>query len=281
MIKKNDPFYTFVVTRSNQNRIQIRRIEISKLWLQSVAGLALVSIGFISYSFYNLIRQTNESELAQHQQQLQLQTETERNKEQLVQLWQRIQSVEQTARKLAPPALASEKGEGGPEDAEIDTFNAPTSDVLYSKIRALEETLRDRASIPSIYPLVGKINNEFGWRSNPFGGGVEHHSGMDIDGNRGDLVIAPAEGVVVKTGWQGGYGNMIEISHGNNLTTRYGHLSQIGVEIGQVVNRGQEIGRVGSTGRSTGPHLHYEVRQDDQPIDPRGYLPPEPVIVNQ
>src|SRR4028118_552701 len=97
MIKKNDPFYTFVVTRSNQHRIQIRRIEISKLWMQSVAGIAVVSIGFISYSFYNLIRQTNDSELAQREQQLQLQTEAERNKEQLAHLWQRVQSVEQTA----------------------------------------------------------------------------------------------------------------------------------------------------------------------------------------
>lgn len=281
MIKKNDPFYTFVVTRSNQDRIQIRRIEISKRWLQSVAGIAVVSIGFISYSFYNLIRQTNDSELAQRQQQIQLQSEAERNKEQLVQLWQRVQSVEQTAKRLAPPAVAA-SGEGGPMEGEIDTFNTPTSDVLYAKIRALEETLRDRASIPSIYPLVGKINNEYGLRSNPFGGGgVENHPGMDIDGNKGDVVIAPAEGVVVKTGWQGGYGNMIEISHGNNLTTRYGHLSQIEVEIGQTVNRGQEIGRVGSTGRSTGPHLHYEVRIEDQPIDPRAYLPPDSAIVNQ
>jgi murein DD-endopeptidase MepM/ murein hydrolase activator NlpD len=253
MIKKNDPFYTFVVTRSNQHRIQIRRIEISKLWLQSVAGIAIVSFGFISYSFYNLIRQTNDSELAQRQRQIQ----------------------------FVPSALAH-AGEGGPEEAEIYTFNEPTSDVLYAKIRALEETLRDRASIPSIYPLVGKINNEFGLRSNPFGGGgVEHHSGLDIDGDRGEIVVSPAEGVVVKTGWQGGYGNMIEISHGNNLTTRYGHLSQIGVEIGQTVNRGQEIGRVGSTGRSTGPHLHYEVRLEDQPIDPRGYLPPESGVFNQ
>lgn len=281
MIKRDSQFYTFVVTRSNQHRIQIRRIEISKRWLQSAAGLALVSFGFISYSFYNVIRQTNDTELARRQQQLELQTEAKRNREQLTQLWGRIQSVEQDARRLAPPAIT--EGEGGPDEAEItDSFNEPTSDALYAKIRALEENLRDRASIPSIFPLIGKINNEFGWRNNPFGGGgMENHPGMDIDGDKGDVVISPAEGVVVKTGWQGGYGNMVEISHGNNLTTRYGHLSQIGVEIGQPVTRGQEIGRVGSTGRSTGPHLHYEVRQDDQPIDPRGYLPPEPAILNQ
>jgi murein DD-endopeptidase MepM/ murein hydrolase activator NlpD len=104
---------------------------------------------------------------------------------------------------------------------------------------------------------------------------------MDIDGEKGDSIIAPAEGVVIKAEWQGGYGNMIEISHGNNLTTRYGHLSEIGVEVGQTVTRGQSIGRVGSTGRSTGPHLHYEVRLGDEPVDPRGYLPPETEAVNQ
>jgi murein DD-endopeptidase MepM/ murein hydrolase activator NlpD len=278
MIKRDDKFYTFVVTRSNQSRIQIRRIEISKRWLQTAAGISVITLGFITNSFYNLIQQANNTELAQQQQQSQLQVEAERNKEQLAQLWQRVQSVEQTTRKFAPPALAA--GEGGPE--EIDTFSEPTSDVLYEKIRLLEETLRDRASVPSIFPLVGKINNEYGLRQNPFGGGeIENHSGMDIDGKKGDLVMAPAEGVVVKTGWQGGYGNMIEISHGNNLTTRYGHLSQIEVEIGQTVTRGQGIGRVGSTGRSTGPHLHYEVRLVDQPINPRAYLPPETGIVTQ
>lgn len=278
MIKRDDSLYTFVVTRSNQNRIQIRRIEISKRWLQTAVGISVVTLGFISHSFYILIQQANDSEPAQQQQQFELRVEAERNKEQLAELWRRVQSVERTTGKLATPAVAS--GEGGPE--EINAFSEPTSDALYAKIRLLEETLRDRASVPSIFPLVGKINNEYGWRQNPFGGGeIENHSGMDIDGKKGDSVIAPAEGVVVKTGWQGGYGNMIEISHGNNLTTRYGHLSQIEVEIGQTVTRGQAIGRVGSTGRSTGPHLHYEVRLDDQPINPRAYVPPETGIVTQ
>ena len=99
---------------------------------------------------------------------------------------------------------------------------------------------------------------------------------MDIDGERGDLVVAPANGVIVKAGWQGGYGNMIEIDHGNGLTTRYGHLSKIDVQNGDTINRGQIIGYVGSTGRSTGPHLHYELRLNDKAINPRRFLPPEP-----
>jgi murein DD-endopeptidase MepM/ murein hydrolase activator NlpD len=124
---------------------------------------------------------------------------------------------------------------------------------------------------------AGKINNEFGYRRNPFNGrGYEFHAGMDIDGNRGDLVASPANGTVTIAGWEGGYGNLIEIDHGNGIKTRYGHLSGIGVQVGDTVKRGQLIGLIGSTGRSTGPHLHYEVRLNDKPINPRRFLPPVP-----
>jgi murein DD-endopeptidase MepM/ murein hydrolase activator NlpD len=99
---------------------------------------------------------------------------------------------------------------------------------------------------------------------------------MDIDGERGDQVLAPANGKVIKASWQGGYGNMVEVDHGNGLTSRYGHLSHIDVQVGDDVTRGQLLGLVGSTGRSTGPHLHYEIRLNDHPINPRHFLPPEP-----
>jgi murein DD-endopeptidase MepM/ murein hydrolase activator NlpD len=123
---------------------------------------------------------------------------------------------------------------------------------------------------------LGKINNEFGYRRNPFGGrGYEFHAGMDIDGNQGDMVAAPGNGTIIKADWEGGYGNLIEIDHGNGLTTRYGHLSRVGVQIGDTVKRGQIIGLIGSTGRSTGPHLHYEVRINNKPINPRRFLPPD------
>ena len=89
-------------------------------------------------------------------------------------------------------------------------------------------------------------------------------------------IVAPANGTVIKAGWTGGYGNMIEIDHGNGLTTRYGHLSKINVEIGDSITRGQLIALIGSTGRSTGPHLHFELRLNDKAINPRFLLPPEP-----
>jgi murein DD-endopeptidase MepM/ murein hydrolase activator NlpD len=89
------------------------------------------------------------------------------------------------------------------------------------------------------------------------------------------LVVAPANGIVVKAGWQGGYGNLIEIDHGNGLTTRYGHLAKVEVQVGDSVQRSQQIGQVGSTGRSTGPHLHYELRVNDKAVNPRRFLPPE------
>ncbi|MDQ3375181.1 MAG: M23 family metallopeptidase [Acidobacteriota bacterium] len=102
---------------------------------------------------------------------------------------------------------------------------------------------------------------------------------MDIGGDTGDLVAAPAAGVVVEASWQGGYGNMVEINHGNGLSTRYGHLSRIGVQAGDRVQRGQPLGLVGSTGRSTGPHLHYELRLNERPINPRRFLPPGPAEI--
>src|SRR5207247_5072484 len=149
---------------------------------------------------------------------------------------------------------------GGPIDTDDVTIDDPQIENELKEIQSKS----DPATIPNIWAHLGKINNEFGFRRNPFGGrAYEFHPGMDIDGERGETVIAPAIGTVTKAGWQGGYGNMIEIDHGNGLTTRYGHLSKLNVEIGDDITRGQLIGLIGSTGRSTGPHLHYELRLND------------------
>ncbi|MGI8812587.1 MAG: M23 family metallopeptidase [Pyrinomonadaceae bacterium] len=161
---------------------------------------------------------------------------------------------------------------GGPigEESAVDDPN------VEKQLRALQFS-GDTAHLPTIWAHTGKINNEFGFRRNPFGGRTyEFHAGMDIDGERGDLVVAPAAGTVTRASWQGGYGNMVEVDHGNGLISRYGHLSKIEVEVGDPIQRGQLMGFVGSTGRSTGPHLHYELRYDDKPINPRRFLPTEP-----
>ncbi len=144
---------------------------------------------------------------------------------------------------------------------------------LERKMRTYENVLRERGYTPSVWPVVGKLESGFGGRRNPFGGSsYEFHSGQDIDAALGDPVVAGASGTVTFVGWQNGYGQLIVIDHGGGLTTRYGHLSHIDVAQGQWVERSQFIGRVGSTGRSTGPHLHYEVRINDEPVNPLQYL---------
>ena len=171
---------------------------------------------------------------------------------------------------------------GGPyddEDFQLTNETESEENNLENQLKVIEATSNPEF-LPTIWAHLGKINNEFGFRRNPFGGrSYEFHHGMDIDGNKGDMIVAPANGVIVKAEWQGGYGNLIEISHGNGLTTRYGHLSQIEVRSGDTVRRGQFIGLVGSTGRSTGPHLHYELRLNDKAINPRRFLPPEPTAI--
>jgi murein DD-endopeptidase MepM/ murein hydrolase activator NlpD len=167
---------------------------------------------------------------------------------------------------------------GGPIDIDENTVDEPNVEAALTQIQQTS----DAEHIPSMWAHMGKINNEFGFRRNPFGGRTyEFHAGMDIDGERGDLVVAPAAGTVTKAGWQGGYGNMVEVDHGNGLITRYGHMSKLNVAVGDTITRGQLIGFVGSTGRSTGPHLHYELRLNEHPINPRRFLPPEPTDIQK
>jgi murein DD-endopeptidase MepM/ murein hydrolase activator NlpD len=127
-------------------------------------------------------------------------------------------------------------------------------------------------SAPDLWPVEGQITGSFGERIDPFNGEGAFHSGVDIASAYGQPVIAPADGVVEFADFLGGYGKMIILDHGHSITTRYGHLSGLTVVSGQNVRRGDTIGYVGLTGRSTGPHLHYEVRINDTPVNPHKYL---------
>ena len=133
---------------------------------------------------------------------------------------------------------------------------------------------RTLALVPYRKPVIGEVEftSGFGVRSDPFLGRPAMHTGLDFRAQMGDPVRATANGKVVNSGWSGGYGRMVEIDHGNGLSTRYGHLSQIDVKVGDAVRIGQVIGEVGSTGRSTGPHLHYETRIDGEAVDPQKFL---------
>lgn len=141
--------------------------------------------------------------------------------------------------------------------------------------RAQVENLRKAMNtVPYRKPVLGEIETTsgFGIRSDPFLGRPAMHSGLDFRGSTGDPVRATAAGKVVTAGWSGGYGRLIEIEHNDKLSTRYGHLSHIGVKVGDIVKIGQVIGEIGSTGRSTGPHLHYETRIDGDAVDPHKFL---------
>jgi murein DD-endopeptidase MepM/ murein hydrolase activator NlpD len=128
--------------------------------------------------------------------------------------------------------------------------------------------------VPLRRPLTGELDmsSPFGVRMDPFVREAAMHTGIDFRGTTGDPVHATAAGKVSKAGWEGGYGQMVEIDHGEGLATRYGHLSEIDVRVGQTVHIGQVIGRVGSTGRSTGPHLHYETRINGEAVNPTRFL---------
>jgi len=129
-------------------------------------------------------------------------------------------------------------------------------------------------AVPVRKPVIGEVDmsSPFGMRLDPFLGRPAIHTGIDLRGDIGEPVHATATGKVTIAGWDGGYGNMVEIDHGNGLATRYGHLSKIEVKVGQFVRIGETVGRIGSTGRSTGPHLHYETRINGEAVDPQKFL---------
>ena len=128
------------------------------------------------------------------------------------------------------------------------------------------------AQAPNLWPVQGIVTGSFGERIDPFNGEGAFHSGVDISASYGTPVIAPADGTVTAAEVMGGYGRLIELDHGRGISTRYGHLSGFAVAPGEHVRRGDVLGYVGLTGRSTGPHLHYEVRINDTPVNPQKYL---------
>ncbi|BBB91859.1 M23 family metallopeptidase [Methylomusa anaerophila] len=128
------------------------------------------------------------------------------------------------------------------------------------------------ATKPSIWPVSGAVTSGFGWRISPWGDGNEFHPGIDIANSMGTPVVATADGKVVESGYSEGYGNIVQIDHGNGIATIYGHNSSIIVSVGQSVRKGQIISYVGSTGKSTGPHVHYEVRVNGTAVDPIGFM---------
>ncbi len=275
---RDDRFYAFVIAHSPNPSSRIRRFCVKKNRLRASVFIGAILLCASLYGFYGLTQQA--AHLRTESENQRLRAENDRQRRELNELNSRVEAVEDTSRKLAEKSGLIEEsvlpGTGGPAlPVDADGFVALESKMqnLERSMSANERLLKDRGYTPTVWPVVGKLESGFGGRGNPFGGGgYEFHSGQDIDAAWGDPVVSGASGTVTFVGWQNGYGQLVVIDHGGGLTTRYGHLSHIDVMQGQSVARSQFIGRVGSTGRSTGPHLHYEVRFNDEPVNPLQYL---------
>jgi murein DD-endopeptidase MepM/ murein hydrolase activator NlpD len=147
--------------------------------------------------------------------------------------------------------------------------NAPIDPIVQGLV---SDPRFDRRTVPSIWPVRGQITAGFGQRMDPLSGEGAFHSGLDISAPSGAKVAAAADGIVFQAGPDSGYGNIVLIDHGYGIATKYCHLSGVGVVVGQEVRRGQTIGTVGMTGKTTGPHLHYEVHVNETPVNPFRYL---------
>ena len=168
-------------------------------------------------------------------------------------------------------AKVGNEGVGGP----FESVGNPTFKALFKSWKKLDQLQDGVIAVPSEKPVKSSVSFEspFGVRSDPFGRGRAMHAGIDLAGPVGTPIYATADGTVARSGWNsGGYGNLVELDHGRGITTRYGHMSKIVAAAGSRVTRGQLIGYMGSTGRSTGSHLHYEVRIDGRAVNPIPFM---------
>jgi murein DD-endopeptidase MepM/ murein hydrolase activator NlpD len=172
---------------------------------------------------------------------------------------------------IKPADAGQPNGVGGP----FESIGNPTFKALFNSWKKLDQLQDDVIAVPSDKPIKASVvfTSGYGIRSDPFHAGAAMHPGIDLAGKYGTPIYATADGTVVRAGWNsGGYGNMVELDHGRGITTRYGHMSAVLVHAGDHVKRGEQIGRMGSTGRSTGNHLHYEVRIDGRPVNPIPFM---------
>jgi murein DD-endopeptidase MepM/ murein hydrolase activator NlpD len=189
---------------------------------------------------------------------------------------QRFQMTAGEVRRLGldPSRIQAKGGVGGPLEAADPSINAdPNFKALFNSWKQVDQLEQGTIAIPSAAPVKGvAFTSSYGVRSDPFRGTRAMHAGIDLAGPIGTPIYATADGVVGRSEWATGYGNLVELDHGRGIKTRYGHLSRSLVAAGQRVKRGDRIGMMGSTGRSTGSHLHYEVRIDGKAVNPIPFM---------
>jgi murein DD-endopeptidase MepM/ murein hydrolase activator NlpD len=277
---KDNRIYTVLISPSRTSKV--RQLSIHRNIIRAGATLFVVALMIVTYGL---------ARLGQHEalnlRYLSVKAENESLKQtndayqnSYAKLKGQISYIEDMSKEWARSA----KMQHSPETDELVGIGGPetvvaldkAADHLEREVRHISDRLHSDvlrlASIPRGLPVNGYITDGFGMRRNPFNGeGREVHEGLDIAVDFGTPVAATADGLVIYAAPHAGYGNLVIVYHSNGITSRYGHLSRIAVEAGQRVKRGDQVGNVGSTGRSTGPHVHYEIRENDQSVDPLRY----------
>lgn len=280
-MSKDKNYYSFIITPGTTSKA--RRISIHKNVIHTVGATLCAAVLLMAYA---LVRLTGHEALNWEYLSVKAENESLKKENDVYQnsyakLKGQISYIEDMSNELArqasmenPADVDQQVGTGGPETvAALDK----AADQLEREVRQIGDRLRADmlrlASIPAGFPVNGYVTDGFGLRRNPFSQeGREVHEGLDIAVDFGTPVNTTADGLVVWAAPHAGYGNLVVVYHSNGITTRYGHLSRITVETGQRLKRGDQIGHAGSTGRSTGPHVHYEIRENDQPVDPGRYI---------
>jgi murein DD-endopeptidase MepM/ murein hydrolase activator NlpD len=268
-------------------RAKLRKWRVTSLQIALAAGsLLLLTVIAFTFIWFHLRSRINPVEISRLQQENdQLRAVNQSFEESIRHLQDQIVQSEGRARQLAIVAGidslggSGEAGVGGgaplDEAAGLPDLESRASE-LTATLNAIEERLSERmrwiSSTPAIAPVKGILTSGFGYRADPMTHGRGVHQGIDIAAPQGQPVRASADGVVMRATSVGGFGQAVFIAHGFGVTTGYGHLSRIDVRPGQRVKRGDLLGLVGSTGRSTAPHLHYEVRIDGDPVNPLAYI---------
>ncbi len=288
---KNPKFFTLMILPHDS--ANIKKINITSNWFKVFAIVSIIfwlSSLFMFFSYFSLknrVKQLSDVEKINLKQKVEI--ENLNSKIQFIETQlARLQNIDLRVREMVNLDISST---GTPAAGGIS--NAKSKDLIgmleekadnleqeiklrEKSLNELAEYLEDRKSLflatPSLWPTRGLITSEFGWRKDPISGVTEYHEGIDISAPSGTQVRAAAEGVVIEAGNDAGYGKAIVIDHGYGIVTRYAHLSKAYVVVGQRVKKGSVIGAVGSSGKSTGPHVHYEVRIDGVPVNPIKYL---------
>jgi len=297
--------FTLIVVPDHESAVKRYRVTQTFVWraLGGLAALALVAAG-ASVHYFQVAGDAAENRILREEN-LSLRGQLKSIRERIDHIGSTLDRVERFDQKLRALTLlsdpqrnlamgptASEPGQLGPAHSPKGGLLASSEnpkalnsrlDKLTAEATRQEQSLQELtayfqdqksllASVPATWPARGWVTSDFGQRLDPYTAERVMHTGLDIAAEHGKPVYAPSDGVVVFAGPEGGYGNVIVIDHGYGIKSRYGHLAQMLVRAGDRVRRGQQVAAIGNTGRSTGPHLHYEVRVNGVPQNPRKFI---------